>query len=140
MKTLLLLLLALPVLCKAQTHSTFNDSAVTFGRMTMEYHYVDSRTSTESNSLWMALPDSTLRIEGDTMKVIRMLLFFMSQKDSTIEAKNKLINSAIDFTNCVPDYWKEAANNCKWSGYKAQLRKNRFVIKTLKNNKPPCCK
>jgi len=88
--------------------------------------YADSLN--KRNAIYISIPDSTITIEGDTIKVIRLLLKQMQRGDSIELSHYKFVSAAVDFTNNVPDYFKRKENNKAWKKYLLELKKNGFVV------------
>ena len=85
--------------------------------------------------------DSSIRIQGDTMKAIRLVMQQYLRSDSMHNAAydrmwelQKLVDAGIGWLNTIPDYWRTKDGSKKWAKYYALLKKNGYYM--TKKKKP----
>lgn len=79
--------------------------------------------------------DSKIDITGDTMQAIRMLVALNNYRDSEYIKMWNFVAASIDFSNNVPDYYRE--NNCKWPQFYKLLKEFGYHYGTKKSPQKP---
>lgn len=95
------------------------------GMRTYNIVQVDSVTS-----IYMDVKDSSVIIEGDTLRLIKgMMILAFKQSKELYEKQAELqrvIQAGVEFLNKLPDVYESKAGNCKWPPYWALLRKQGY--------------
>lgn len=74
--------------------------------------------------------DGKFEIKGDTLSAIKLLWKRLDESEKREFELDDFVGRAVDFTNNVPDYWKNSKTNKAWKKYYAELRKQGFKITT----------
>lgn len=84
------------------------------------------RTYRDTSVIVTVWQDGRFEIQGDSLKAIKLLWKRLEESTQREMDLYKSIQSAVDFTNNVPDYWKN--NSKEWIKYQVQLKKLGYKI------------
>lgn len=82
--------------------------------------------------------DSNIKVYGDTVSIIRELIKDLEYRDSVIERRNYIIESSVDALNCIPDYWKDPKQNCKYESFLLVIKELGYTTGP-REKQLPCC-
>jgi hypothetical protein len=122
--TLLLSLLALTLSAQGQKDTTrpkFSDHIISTKKTDSLFTY-DRKVPVSYDYIYID-PDGTLKVYGDTLKILRMIF---THADSIIKQDNEFVKIAVAFANTVPTYFKK--NNKAWNKFLAEITKRGYRV------------
>jgi hypothetical protein len=120
-KYLLVVLVSISQLCYSQKDSIgINVGITTLGHGP----YIDSTCSIMIMD--NGRDSGKIEITGDTLKIIRFLLDKIDEMGERESDLWKFIWAGVEFSNTVPDYYRNKKTNKAWALYLAQLRKHGY--------------
>lgn len=146
----LLILLFIPIMAAGQNDVDaiipFRDSAkmfriyyqdTTFYRIDHIYSicFTEQTEGGKITSLCQDARTGEVIIRGDTIEAIKMMLKYYMKNDSATMSLYEFRGAAIEWTNKIPDFWKDWQNNPAWPRYKEMILKQGYKLKKLRT--PP---
>lgn len=90
------------------------------------------------NYVSFSAEDSSVEISGDTIELIKALVYEIRKLNNENADLCKVIYRGVDFANQVPDFYRTARGNCKWDMYFRELKKQGYIEVKSKKSRKPC--
>lgn len=143
-KIILPLLILSTIFCRGQVDSVKLGTLSGYGTISGATYVAIPLDSTSGPYVFVDIDDSTVSISGDTTKALKMLgksiLESMNREDSLERLLHDFIRASVDFSNCVPDYFRSKEGNNKWMRYKKYLTLFGYIEMKRKNPDADCCR